>query len=232
VLGEKQQKGYTAIELSSDHKPNALETQRIICAGGFVANNRVDSMLSVSRALGDAYFKTSPKGELHHKVIALPTFVEYWATKNDFLVLSCDGIYEATTIPLAFTRQGLVNWIGKRLDATDDPGIVCGLLLNECLTRGSQDNMSVIIIQFKNGFDYHSEGFKFIPGPLFQSHPSNSLSVKPIGATQFSPLTTKRKLTEAEIQRYQTAYEEDSLSSGYSIEEATEKRKQLHALFK
>lgn len=25
-------------------------------------------MLSVSRALGDAYFKTSPKGELHHKV--------------------------------------------------------------------------------------------------------------------------------------------------------------------
>lgn len=99
VLGEKQQKGYTAIELSTDHKPNALETQRIICAGnknadsllfffrwnfvivdsifrkctdtflgGFVANNRVDSMLSVSRALGDAYFKTSPKGELHHKV--------------------------------------------------------------------------------------------------------------------------------------------------------------------
>jgi protein phosphatase 2C family protein 2/3 len=233
VLGEKQQKGYTAIELSSDHKPNSLETQRIICAGGFVANNRVDSMLSVSRALGDAYFKTSPKGELHHKVIALPTFVEYWATKNDFLILSCDGIYEATTIPLAFTRQGLVNWIGKRLDATDDPGIVCGLLLNECLTRGSQDNMSVIIIQFKNGQDYHSDGFKFIPGPLFQAYQSkDSLSAKPIGATQFSPLTTKRKLTESEIQRYHTAYSEDSLSSGHTIEDATEKRKQLHALFK
>lgn len=233
VLGEKQQKGYTAIELSTDHKPNALETQRIICAGGFVANNRVDSMLSVSRALGDAYFKTSPKGELHHKVIALPTFVEYWATKNDFLVLSCDGIYEATTIPLAFTRQGLVNWIGKRLDATDDPGIVCGLLLNECLTRGSQDNMSVIIIQFKNGVDYDAKGFKFIPGPLFQTnYQSNSLTVKPVGVNQFSPLTTKRKLTETEIQRYHNAYEEDSLSSGYTLDQATEKRKELHALFK
>lgn len=108
-------------------------------------------------------------------------------------MLSCDGIYEATTVPLAFTRQGLVNWIAKRLDATDDPGIVCGLLLNECLTRGwfslfrielvmyginllgSQDNMSVIIVQFKNGVDYHSSAFQFIPGPLFQTY-SNSLS--------------------------------------------------------
>jgi serine/threonine protein phosphatase PrpC len=77
-------------------------------------------MLSVSRAFGDAYFKSSPKGEFHHKVlslfvvfcisddkvIAVPTFVEYHATKNDFLVLSCDGIYEGTTAPLAFTRQG------------------------------------------------------------------------------------------------------------------------------
>jgi hypothetical protein len=40
------------------------------------------------------------------QVIAVPTFVEYYATKNDFLVLSCDGIYEGTTIPMAFTRQG------------------------------------------------------------------------------------------------------------------------------
>lgn len=36
VLGEKQQKGYVAIELSTDHKPNAQETQRIISAGTFL----------------------------------------------------------------------------------------------------------------------------------------------------------------------------------------------------
>lgn len=56
--------------------------------------------------------------------------------------------------------------------------------------------------------------------------------VKPVGVNQYSPLTTKRKLTEAEIKRYHTAYEEDSLASGYTLAEATEKRKQLHALFK
>jgi len=203
-----------------------LETQRILKAGGFVANFRVDAMLSVSRAFGDAYFKTSPKGELHHKVIALPTFVECYATKNDFLILSCDGIYEATTVPLAFTRQGLVNWIAKRLDATDDPGIVCGLLLNECLTRGSQDNMSVMIIQFKNGKDYHNDAFKFIPGPLFQPQHTTVTEV------QYSPLTTKRKLTESEIQNYHDAYQADALASGFTLQEAMEKRKELHNLFK
>jgi len=182
-------------------------------------------MLSVSRAFGDAYFKSHPKGELHHKVIALPSFTENWVTKNEFLILSCDGIYEATTAPLAFTRQGLVSWIGKRLDAADDPGIVCGLILNECLTRGSQDNMSVMIIQFKSGKEYHDESFKFIPGPLFQNHNYSTTGIA------HSPLTTKRKLTDIEIQRYQLAYKEDADSCGYTLQQAAEKRKELHFLF-
>jgi hypothetical protein len=86
---------------------------------------------------------------------------------------------------------------------------------------GSQDNMSVMIIQFKNGKDYHDEHFKFIPGPLFHTTTNNSSS----NTTQYSPLTTKRKLTESEIQRYHSAYDEDAIAAGFTLQQATEKRK-------
>ena len=43
-----------ALPLSRDHKPKvAAERQRILAAGGFIVDGRVNGDLSLSRALGD-----------------------------------------------------------------------------------------------------------------------------------------------------------------------------------
>lgn len=53
-------RGKEAVALSEDHKPqNMEEKDRIEAAGGFVADNRVDGNLALSRALGDFEYKSN-----------------------------------------------------------------------------------------------------------------------------------------------------------------------------
>lgn len=47
--------------------------------------------------------------------------------------MCCDGIYEGDI----FGRQDVIDWVAAKLKDTDDLALVCGQLLDECLTRGS-----------------------------------------------------------------------------------------------
>ena len=50
--------GLSTYDLSDDHKPdNEDERIRITDAGGFVQDGRVNGELSLSRAIGDTYYK-------------------------------------------------------------------------------------------------------------------------------------------------------------------------------
>jgi len=82
---------------------------------------------------------------------------------------------------------------------TNDLALICADLLDECLNRGSHDNMSAMIIQFKNGIDY-KRPVEFVPGPWFE--------------------TEKDK-------KFQTAYIADAQAAGYTIEECHTLRKKL-----
>ena len=55
--------GLNTYDLSDDHKPeNEEESKRITEAGGFVSNDgRVNGELSLSRAIGDTYYKQNKK---------------------------------------------------------------------------------------------------------------------------------------------------------------------------
>jgi len=156
----------TTVSLSEDHKPNNfLEQKRIEEAGGNVTLNRVRGNLALSRAFGDRSYKVPiefpPEKQ---QVIVVPDYcIEKEVTSEDFLFIACDGIFEGDI----FTRESLVEWITAKMKETDDLAMVMAELLDECLSRGSRDNMSAMLIQFKDGREYERED-EYIPGPYFE----------------------------------------------------------------
>lgn len=138
--------------LTQDHKPILFEeAKRIIKAGGFVRDNRINGALNVSRTLGDLDFKRNT--ELPHTeqmVVATPD-IEYFTLEegDEFLILACDGIWDV------LTNQEAVDFVRKRLKAGDGLKSICEQMCDACLAtdlkgmcRGA-DNMSVIVVLFK-----------------------------------------------------------------------------------
>jgi serine/threonine protein phosphatase PrpC len=198
VLARKEGDKYVAIACTFDHKPtDEAERARIEAAGGTVQLSRVDGQLALSRAFGDRMLKqpmSNPPEK--RKVSSYPDWIEQEATPDDFLFMACDGIYESDI----FSRESAVDWIAERLKHTNDLAMVCADLLEECLTRGSRDNMSAMIIQFKNGTDYHKDQIEYRPGPWFD---------------------------EESDQKFQEAYIADAKCAGYTIDQAHQLRKDL-----
>eukprot|EP01029_Cantina_marsupialis_P019240 TRINITY_DN44720_c0_g1_i1.p1 TRINITY_DN44720_c0_g1~~TRINITY_DN44720_c0_g1_i1.p1 ORF type:complete len:344 (-),score=98.49 TRINITY_DN44720_c0_g1_i1:437-1468(-) len=136
-----------AILLSSDHKPeNPEESARITSCCGFVARNRVDGKLAMSRALGDYHFKQNVgTGPLKQKVISLPDIKQISRHEDDeFLIVACDGIWDVVD------ADDACNFVRDRLVADLSLEDISAELLDQCLKLGSTDNMSVIIIALEN----------------------------------------------------------------------------------
>lgn len=138
--------------LTLDHKPILFEeAKRIIKAGGFVRDNRINGALNVSRTLGDLDFKRNtdlPATE--QMVVATPDIEEFSLEEGDeFLVIACDGIWDV------LTNQEAVDFVRKRLKAGEGLKSICEQMCDACLApdlkglcRGA-DNMSVIVVLFK-----------------------------------------------------------------------------------
>jgi hypothetical protein len=87
-------RGGEALRLTYDHKgSDAQESKRIVDAGGFVMNNRVNGVLAVTRSLGDSAMKDF--------VVGAPYTTETELSAHDeFLIIACDGV--RYLIPLWF----------------------------------------------------------------------------------------------------------------------------------
>eukprot|EP00696_Hemimastix_kukwesjijk_P004197 gnl/Hemi2/1516_TR538_c0_g1_i1.p1 gnl/Hemi2/1516_TR538_c0_g1~~gnl/Hemi2/1516_TR538_c0_g1_i1.p1 ORF type:complete len:344 (-),score=81.59 gnl/Hemi2/1516_TR538_c0_g1_i1:856-1887(-) len=77
-----------AARLSYDHKANdAQEAKRVVESGGFIVQDRVYGVLSVTRALGDHSMKDV--------VVSDPfTTVTQLEPTDSFLILACDGLWD------------------------------------------------------------------------------------------------------------------------------------------
>ena len=76
-----------ALRLSYDHKgSDENEGRRISNAGGLILNNRVNGVLAVTRALGDAYMKDLVTGHPYTTETVIQPDVD------EFLILACDGV--------------------------------------------------------------------------------------------------------------------------------------------
>jgi len=121
--------------------------------------------------------------------------------KTIFLFLACDGIYEGDV----FTRESAIKYISDQLKQNDDLAAISASVLDECLRRGSRDNMSAMIIQFMDGTEYAKPNPEYIPGPYF---------------------------SEETDSKFQEAYARDAMAAGYSLEEALKKRTELEEIKK
>ena len=137
-----------AIPMSFDHKPkNEKERERIIAAGGHVSMGRVDGDLAVSRALGDFIYKNPRRTCEKQKVSPVPDIKIHRRSEDDrFLILACDGIWDV------MSNEDAVRFVSSHVaKGWMDMERIASELLDTCLRRGSRDNMSVILIVFKDG---------------------------------------------------------------------------------
>jgi protein phosphatase PTC1 len=76
-----------ALRLSYDHKgSDENEGKRIANAGGLILNNRVNGVLAVTRALGDAYMKDLVTGHPYTTETVIQPDLD------EFIILACDGV--------------------------------------------------------------------------------------------------------------------------------------------
>ena len=129
---------------SRDHKPDdAVETARILRAGGMVFAKRVNGDLAVSRALGDFMYKRVPgvpAGE--QPVTAVPdvTIIPRDAQLDQFLLVACDGVWDV------MTNEACAEFMLDKMTTGYGLGRCCELLLDHCLQAGSRDNMTVVVV--------------------------------------------------------------------------------------
>lgn len=142
-----------AVALTEDHKPtNDEEFSRIMKAGGFVADGRVNGSLNLSRALGDLEYKqVSSLPPEEQMVTANPEIRSLRLTDDDeFLILACDGIWDV------LTNEDAVTFVRERLIKGLSPKQICEEACDYCLAEDTGgcgkgcDNMSIVISVFKN----------------------------------------------------------------------------------
>ena len=169
-----------------DHKPEMpLESKRIEHAGGFVLNNRVDQILSLSRAIGDASFKENSKLKPEEqKVIALPDLIDLPVYTGCSILLFCDGLVEQLTnekIAL-YVKQQIKE--SKEKEKEMDPGMICSELINLALLSGSRDNISVLMMHLQDGTNYTTKIEQVTTNPLLLNiHKSTKKRSKSIKKT-------------------------------------------------
>jgi serine/threonine protein phosphatase PrpC len=127
-----------------DHKPNnPEEKQRIQNAGGSVMIQRVNGSLAVSRSLGDYDYKKVEGLDATKQLVSPEPEISITSrdkTTDEFIVLACDGVWDV------MSNEELNTFIQHRLAVTGDLTKVCNEVIDNCLYKGSRDNMSIVII--------------------------------------------------------------------------------------
>ncbi|KAL1524090.1 hypothetical protein AB1Y20_019000 [Prymnesium parvum] len=140
-----------AVRLTEDHKPNVpAEAARITAAGGTVTTPyargtanvpRLNGVLSVSRALGDAPFKPA-------LLSAEPDITVTRLSPHDrFVILASDGVWDVMSDDAAVSivlRELQVRWPPRTSDGRAQ--IACDSLVREVLLTGHcRDNVTVVL---------------------------------------------------------------------------------------
>lgn len=183
----------TALPLSEDHKPFLPEEEaRIQAAGGAVMRGRVNGELAVSRALGDFTYKDRPDLPAEaQKVTALADIRVFARTKCDTsddsarappntpragqpgggqvdmaLILACDGIWDV------MDNHEVADYVALRLGrGRRNMPVLAGSLVDYCLHKDSKDNMTAMVVTFKDFLEALDEATAGLPKGPPGGHP-------------------------------------------------------------
>ncbi|KAK7301722.1 hypothetical protein RJT34_12594 [Clitoria ternatea] len=138
--------GGVAEALTSDHKPSREdERDRIETQGGYVDMCRgvwrIQGSLAVSRGIGDRHLKQWVIAEPETRLLSIQP-------QHDLLILASDGLWEKVS------NQEAVD-IARPLCVGNDNRqqqslVACKTLVDLSVSRGSVDDISVMIIQLQN----------------------------------------------------------------------------------
>ena len=125
-----------AIQLTEDHNcKNEKEVELLKSKGAIIFRQRVYGSLSLTRSFGDMEFK-------QYGVTAIPYITKIYADKNNvkYIVIASDGIWDAVNDKDLFK-------ISKKLKGGTSEEF-CNNLVNYAVEKGSNDNISCIVIRF------------------------------------------------------------------------------------
>ncbi|KAG9447841.1 hypothetical protein H6P81_013969 [Aristolochia fimbriata] len=152
--------------LTSPHRPygnnksSLGEIRRIREAGGWIVNGRICGDISVSRAFGDARFKTK-KNEMLEKGVEEGRWTQKFVSRVQFsgdLVTATPDIYQVDLGPdvefILLASDGLWDYVSSsdavtivrnQLRQHGDVQLACEALAQAALDRRSQDNVSILL---------------------------------------------------------------------------------------
>ena len=98
---------------------------------------RVDGILSVARSIGDLDHKPAVTGE--PDIITLEC-----DGSEDFLILACDGVWDV------IDGDALADIVRVHVKNGGDKTLLPKVIVDQAKTRGSSDNITVIVVCFKH----------------------------------------------------------------------------------
>ncbi|XP_010244748.1 PREDICTED: probable protein phosphatase 2C 27 isoform X2 [Nelumbo nucifera] len=134
-----------AIEMSKDHRPCCTkERMRIEALGGYIDDGYLNGQLGVTRALGNWHIEGMKEiGEQGGPLSAEPELKLITLTREDeFLIIGSDGIWDV------FSNQNAVDFARRRLQEHNDVKLCCKEMVEEAITRGADDNLTIVMVCF------------------------------------------------------------------------------------
>lgn len=134
-------RGGRLYRLTYDHKASdQSEVARVRDLGGLVLKNRVNGVLAVTRALGDAYIKTLVTGK--------PFTTSTEITREDeFLILACDGVWDVISDHTACRLVHDVFERQRQAGEPYDPPAAARKLCQLAIEKASTDNVTVMVVK-------------------------------------------------------------------------------------
>lgn len=105
---------------------------------------RVNGSLAVSRALGDFVYKQVKNKKPTEQLVSPEPEVSVLErhAEDEFLILACDGIWDV------MSNEQVCDFIRSRLKVTESLSQIANEVVDACLYKGSQDNMSIVLVTF------------------------------------------------------------------------------------